>query len=612
MKKSKGIALFLVLGSTGVLAVMLGAFVTVNQSNFSTMGASFRQREALHAAETGVRFCQYKLEHDKTWAKNKFSGAEIDLVQGTPPRGLKVEELMLKTAVRGAVIDDTGLDQGFEIEIYNNLDNDAAQNTPRVVPPDSALLVVTGHSQGFQNRCEVLLKGAPIYDSSMTANVDVNLTGNKNLQVVSVDPLRNWIRANRDIVLGHFVEGATTENVTMSTLANAPPSVLWAKGDIKHSLTPVSGGGTYEALSGAKLEQARQKINSGANGIPLPAGYNANGSLATRSSLNNNIYKLKVSDLVVPYQESQLEAGSYYVSSAPVSWTVNGQEYTVPLRSLSIYREGQPPEIHYDHSAFIAANLPAAGPDGLPEGFEFPNSAGAVMVPHDDGVVRLGSGPAPADWPAFGPHAMIYAFANNGFQTNPKTMVKVDGDLNIFSNVVDQAPVVALTGDQDGQSDGSGAIRTTGSLGIMGTVAGRGSLIAESGDLNIMATAAVDSDWTDPENKVILYGKNVSIWGGDKPVVAFNGLAYAQENLSIHGGVQLTVNPDRTLSFAPSAQKLKTVWINGAAVAATGSLKIDSCDNVTALYNDYYLKKFTKGLPQNHKRLEQMWWRSPD
>jgi hypothetical protein len=583
MMRRRGIALILTLLVTSLLVVLVGAFVAANHSNFATMGASFRQREALQAAHSGVQFCFGRLEHNQQWGKSDFTGQTLDL--GT---GFTVEEVATSRRIEGRLAEN----QTFTVRLYNNLDNDLGLTTPPV-PRDSVLLQVTGRSGGFGYSAEVLYKGAPLYDAGLTANNDITLVGNKNLAVMTADPLgvHNVLRSNKNIVLGHFLENNPTENVRINRQANQPPGVIWAKGDIYHAKQDFDVGAQYEVLSGDKLSAAQQKTG---------------GLLTPRSRSHHDIYELKPSDLVVPSANAQLDAGVYFVSSE----TVRYGDTTVKVRSLAIHRAGRPPEIHYDASGFAAAGIPVSNTGtGLPEGFVFPDSWGTAeqLVRHDDGVVRLGTGPAPADRPGFGPHAMMYSFGDNVFQTNPNTSVDVEGELVIFSDVPDQAPVIALTAD----GDGSGVIKASSHMSLMGTVQGRGSLISENGNLVVMASASVDSDSQDLGSKVVLYGDNVTMYGGKKPHLAFNGLIYAKHNLAIEGGYQLEL-VDGALQFvkAPESERLKSITINGAAVAQDGAITMARADAVTILYNEEYLKKFTKGMPNNRRRLEQMWWRT--
>ena len=72
--KKSGLALVIVLFSTVILTMMVGAFFVVNQDNLSLGRAAEGRLKAQLAAESGLSYARFKLEQNQTWGQGGFTG----------------------------------------------------------------------------------------------------------------------------------------------------------------------------------------------------------------------------------------------------------------------------------------------------------------------------------------------------------------------------------------------------------------------------------------------------------------------------------------------------------------------------------------------------------
>jgi len=562
----------LVLTVTSVVVMMTGAFVAANHANFASLGASQRQREAELVTDSATEYIYYRLEQDQKFGSVPFRGNdEIPLQNG----GLRVYQVNGQTEITGTLLDEggTGREPSFRAHIYNNLDTLKSENQNVKVPPDCVLIRITGTSGSFTSRCDILYRGEPLFDASVTANKLVQLASNEKISIASTDKSRNWLRSNGNIELNRFAQDLGTTKIKPTP--GGLEGVVWAKGKI---FSGAKRGDSDPGLEGAALGRAAEK---------------AGGVLAPKSRLNHDIYKLRSQDLNLGNKDKQawgnVAPGTYSVDEGDVKWFEDGVKKHAVVRIVSYTPPTGVTQFFYDGSKFGA-------------GAELPQGWGVASAVSDTyGVVRLGG-------TTENKAALTYNFETNTFSAD-NSAIQVAGDLRITSKIDGCVPSIKLKSDEDS----SGVIQATGSISIQGTLTGGGALVAD-GDIHLMCNpqvfngdgAEVDAD---KNSGVVLYGQNVNIYGGSNRTVDFKGLIYAENEVKIKGGVKV-VTVDGLLTWVATENKLDKLSLEGAVVARTGGVDITETDEVSLTYNQAYLNALTKGMPDNRRRIARIWTRT--
>jgi len=575
--KKRGIALVIVLTVASVVVMMTGAFVMANSANFNSLGASQRQREADLVTESAVQFVYYQMEIDQTFGRDPFkTDNPIELEGG----GLRVERVPDANfaKLKGALLDEsgTGREPSFTATIYNHLNQ---PGTPKganpYVPADAVLIRVVGRSGTFNSSCDVLYRGEPLFDASITANKLVALDSNNSINIYSKDRSRNWLRSNGDIRLNGFAKGNGT--TVLHKDEGGSQGVIWAKGDIYSAGNP-------KGLEGEQLADASKA---------------AGGVLAPKSRLNHDIYKLTPEDLTVfktgetknAQSWGRMAAGTYSVDLSKVSWVDGEGIKSTYVKTVSFTPADGGDKIVWYDGRKIGQELI------LPDGW------GVRSYRSDaDGVVRLGE---TSDATA----AMTFDFENNAFVAD-NSSIRVDGDLRITSKLDKVFPTIKLKSDENS----SGVIKAVGGeISVQGSLVGGGALVAD-GDIKLMCnpnakTGEETNVTADKSAGVVLYGENVNIYGGSNRNIEFKGLIYANNDVNMFGGVKV-VTADGQLTWEGTDDTLDYLNLQGAVVARTGGVNIAQTKEVTLTYDQEYLKKLTKGMPDNRRRIAHLWTRS--
>jgi len=576
-------ALMLVLTVASVVIMMTGAFVAANSANFASLSASQRQREADLVTSSAIQLIYFQLETDQTFARDPFQDdAEVPLRSGFRVKHVKNKN---KVLLEGALLDEfsTGREPTFTAEIINRLDRTATplEQKPSV-PADGVLIQVVGRSGSFTSRCDVLYRGEPLFDSSVTANRLVALNKNDSVQLFSKDPTRNWLRSNGDIRLNGFAQGNGA--TTIDAQANSSQGVVWAKGDIFSEGDP-------RGLSGEKLARASQA---------------AGGVLAPKSRLNHDIYKLTPADLNVFKQEGTkarqsvgvMRAGTYSVEWAKVYWRDGDEMKSVDVKSVSFTpsEPGAAKIFWYDGRSLKDENLI------LPQGW------GVNSYRSDEnGVVKLGGTNVNSD-NGENVAAMTFRFDEDAFVAD-NSSIQVEGDFRITSKIDNLVPTITLKSDEYS----SGVIRATngGSIVVQGTLKGGGALVADQ-DIKLMCNPKLNQETNVQADKsagVVLYGGgDVSIFGGSNRSIQFKGLIYSENDVNIYGGLKVETR-NGNLSMEGTQDRLDALDLQGAVVARCGSVNIAETKKVSLTYDPDYLQKLTKGMPNNRRRVARVWVR---
>lgn len=574
--KKRGMALVLVLTVASVVVMLTGAFVANNHAQFTTLSATQRQREALMATESGVNYVYFRMEQDETWAKDVFP-TTTDISPANA--GLRVRQIAGSHRVEGWVLDEnqTGREPYFQITIHNNLSSNTERANPRV-PTDAVLLQVVGRSGGFEARTDVMFRGEPLYDSSVTANRFIQLGRNNvaanrsEVHISSADPARNWVRSNGDILLSNFAQTNSPNTVVVDNPSGVK-GVVWAKGDVR------SGD---DNLQGALLDEAIRK---------------SGGIIAPRSRQNHDIYKLRISDLNLGdpgTARASLPAGAYY--TAPGSITDGENSYFA--KSLTHFDSVNQVVTNYYDGRLIPPGLTTPPDVAYPNGW-------TVINRRCDGEADLGSAPE-------GGPAMKFDFDDNVFRTTTAAQIDVNGDLSFISSLDDAECELKL----ESINGNVGVIKSTGSIQVQGPVSGSGALLANR-DLLIEGNAQTfENDGSganvdaNQSTGVVLFGDNVTIYGGNTGRMAFKGLIYAEHDFNVQGAAQVvTVNNMPQFQWTGS-ETLEKLVLEGAVVARQGHVNIVDTEYISLRYNPDYLKALTKGMPDNQRRIQHLWSRS--
>lgn len=562
----RGMALLMVLMLTFLLAVLVGAFFQVHQSNFATLGAGQGRSEAMLAAESGMAYARYKLEHDQTWAASDFTGTSETL------GSWKMDTVAGTRTLRGNVLDGVGQPAGtrFEIEVLNNLG--AASASPGgVVPKDAVKLRAMGFSRNFKAGIEVVLLGEPLYDSAASCNGKMDMSQNRSWVIKSLDEVRNWVRSNDDIytpdVLGDPGNRAMRFYGADESTPHKAKGLAWSRKDVYSGTSSMVSGSQFAAMNLA-----------------------VDGRMAPRSTLNNDIYDLKLTDLKVdPSNLTVVPPGRFvltesaaipvvehtrYVLGFPVG-TYNADDPPVGIRTLTFYPEGGgSPTVHYpaselarvasEHPGTVVSVTPPAGGTvagdtvNLAPGFDF--SFSRLEFTFDD--------------------AKQYQVNGNfavGYEAPPTTpqLPEVSPDIILMDPASPEAPAF---------------LNVTHSFTVDGTLKGRGALAAQ-GDIFMRAetdlAASVDSPL------VVWGGNDINIDASGRDRIKFSGLVYAKRDFNI-----------------VSASPLESVRLQGALVAREGKINVANTDKVDMTYDPSYLEALTRGLPSGRRRLKQMSWRT--
>ncbi len=270
MRPSKGIALVMTLILTGLLVILLGAFVGVNRTNSTLTGNTVHREAAHNLCLSALNYCWYQLELNQGWAANGFPDGTQNFP--FPNSGPAVFELtqhgdssapddLELNYVEGV---DSATQYTFEVRVVNNLTN----RNPR---PATALGDVPGRSARVQIRARVAnqrreldvdLRKRPFVDTSALSNGDMVVDDQvDNLRLYSRDPYVNQIRSNLDMRLPSALGG--------EVIFRDPPrgGVAMAHDELYLGGSPISTNPTLETNSEAS---ANGDFVTGAATVEVP------------------------------------------------------------------------------------------------------------------------------------------------------------------------------------------------------------------------------------------------------------------------------------------------------------------------------------------------------
>ena len=558
MKKQKhGIALFLVLLVTGLVVMLIGAFFGVNQASLSLLGASTKQHEAMLAAQSGVDYAYFRLERDQSWCTTAANATWSD-ADGPSPGTMTLSETVDSITGIGRCVGNISTNQGmtdqqsFVMEVYNNLDNHTGAKSfsglPVQVQANTCIVNCHGLSGGFQVNLQICFQGDPAYDASITSNGPLDMHGTKNWQVASADNVRNWVRSNSDIYAPDVLAdppGSYRVEIAPAS-ASGFPGVLWSKRDVYSGSTNLVGA----------ADMSKMQIRTGVPGHPA--------LITTKANLNNEIYKLNVSDLAMNTTAGNcvIPGGIYKLGSAAVTYSY---DWDIPGTNTTPGDSGSGSHAVLHHT-LMAGNgtvyyLPADHP--APHEGNISNESyneGALGTSAPGGKVRLGS---TAD------DAFYFDINTGKFHSDGSRPIQVDGPFTIATDEKSDTHAPALIFNNDASRPGM--LFAAGDITLMGTVTGA-ACIASQHNVRIPSESHIDLN----SPGIALYGANVTLDAIGSTNAAFQGLVYAAQDFII--------NTNSTLGV---------INIRGALVAQNGSIKIPQANTVNMTYDPQYLQIYT-------------------
>lgn len=622
MRKPKGIALFLVLTITGVIATMLGAFMTVNHSNFSLLASSMEQAEATQACLSGYNYALYRLEHDKLFGKEAFNGID----DAAPPTGTRLDDDLSCTLVEPSrlVFKIEGTRMSFEITIVNNLpltsrvggspDPDTRPGNMPLIADDALWLRVVGRAGRATRRAEAVLHCAPAFDSSAQSNGDLVITEGQ-VTVDSHDKMRNFVKSNGDIRFPRIANNVRFQHTgDTSPTKNPPFGYAMARDSIFSGNTNL--GQNNEALAQANAD--------------------AQAFLAPKSPRKAEILNLDFQDIKLPDgEEANLPSGNYVFTTTKVNipvrveWTDSmGNEHaeqknlrvTVPAIARRDFETGQTKHVWWSRSDIHIPEdtglwLPGYGGARVTQlSGEFLAESVPNSQANAEGTVQLGEGVFANVW-------------NANVAVAPGYKVNVEGDFgvlyerrNVRGTVSEGPDGIDLPTWRDtatenpdfkdaqlvlGDNGRGASLKATGKVDVR-AVAGRGALMAH-GDLALNGTLQAEGEGVTGGGLALLSDNNVIVKQPDTRVTRiddahanrlrdtkFTGLVYAENDFIVG---QLLNSDGSTVG--------RNLEITGAVVARKGSIRVESTNNVKLTYDPKYLDDIVKDLSHNRIRLER-------
>lgn len=618
MPKKRGVALFLVLTILGVLTTMLGAFMTVNHSNFSLLASSMEQAEATQACLSGYNYALYRIEHDKSWGKDAFNGIQ----DADPPIGTPLDNALSCYLIEPSRLcyNIEGTRMSFEITVVNNLpvssrsggspDPDTRPGDMPVIADDALYLRIVGRSGRATRRAEAVLHTAPAFDSAALSNGDLEIRQGR-VTIDSNDKMRNFIKSNGDI--------------------NLPR--INSQGDVKFQHT---GDTTPTKKPPYGIAIARKTIRSGMTDLGqddqalADANRDSKGFLATKTPRKAEILNLNFDDIKLPPgQSSDLPPGNYVFTTTKVDIPIrvsyedadgNDQSVdknlrvTVPAIIRRNFVTNAVEKVWWsDTDIYIPPDtdlwLPGYG------GAKVTQLAGEQLAEYSQ-YSEIITGEPPVAHLAPGVDADLWG-ANVVVQ--PDFKVNVQGDFGLLYERRSQRGTVKSGADGIDYGDyeppahskdallilGDGAngssLKATGEVNVR-QVTGKGAILAQK-DLSLNGTIVAEGQGVEGGGLALMSENDVVLKVPDQTyqsdtitetlrTTTFTGLVYAEKNFVVR-------------HLSPDASITRSMDITGSVVARQGKIVVEGTDNVKLTYDPKYLDDVVKDLSNNRIKLER-------
>lgn len=627
-KRLRGVALIVTLMAIVILSLIVGVFLKAYQSHYSLTRSSTSSQIAGAGCDSVYDYVRYRLEHQKDWGTQKFTGS----VSGDPAGHiLNIEELPGTHSFSGE-LQDLGVQ--FEGTIYSNLAGGADSIAASKARPGTALCQVICSNGTSSRRAEFVFQVAPLFDSSVLSRSNLKVNS-RSLKMRSKDTNRNFLRAEGDIYVPDVLTGRSSQFLLPGSNTPDNNGMLWAKGDI-HSFHP--GGGSSEMID--EPREIADAVN------------NSNGKVVSKADSHFSIFDLKEDQLRIPdsHDVVNVPSGRWNFVRRPATVTFDATYNEVKRRGMATGKVevqtdtanvwvdvleyySQPEDLtpskvyRAEHrSEDIVAQIPTEKSTGRGLGkksWELSKSTpiktknvdihgySTDVTLESDGNVTFGEP---------GKASMVFDLTNQRVTAEPTAKVKISGPFHITSgndasagsNSVAQTPPPTLDlGFDEGLSVGNdfakAAIVATGTINIEnGITEGLGALISRHGDVKIKPqnSSSVQISASENNSGLLIYAggdvilRNPS--GGTE--WDFKGLVYAREGIKMLGGGDDATFEGTLVSLQETERDSSSEKPNG--------IDFEDCGDIEFIYNGKLLDVFVENLPGQRTQIETVVWKN--
>jgi hypothetical protein len=639
--RKKGIALFVVMVTSTVLALMMVAFFQAYRSHFALTRASDSSQRAGAACDSVYQYVVYRVEHDRSWGSEQFNQSGLGDPKGSD---LDVIETVGTHKFTGRV---GSLDSTFEGEIYNNLSGTESTEVAAIADPGTIVCRVSAQSGSSTRKADFVVRVAPLFDSSVLSRANLDVDAEK-LLMRSRDKNRNLLRAEGDIYVPNVLTGSDSQFLQPDSDDADDKGMLWSKGEI---FSYLGAGGSAENIDEADELQA--------------AVTNSNGKIVAGAESDFSIYDLDSSNLQLPEtnREVPIQLGgvdkpgrwNFIRRKADVDFTATyldagtGLEATKSYSEeawidvLEYYPEGseEPTEVYRaanrtdDLEDFADDSVEARVKSGkkkkkknktvtldldaiTTDKVEMPDYPGLDVTLLDNDQLVFESADKEAN--------LTFDLMTQSVLASPNATVTVKGDPNSnikgnFEVTSDTDPKALIEGigptpppilDLGYESDGKtkAVLMADGTLNIEnGVTTGLGALVAKDGDVKIQPmntdTVTVDAG-AEGTGLLVFAGGNVVLSNPNETESwLFKGLVYAREGIRMEGHGQDATFEGTIVALqendpTPAAPPEK---------ASPNGIEFDDCGQIEFIYNSELLDAYVKNLPGQRIQLELVYWK---
>lgn len=622
----QGIALIASLFIASFLLALTGAFMAVNQSHFAILRNNEDRTRARRAAQAGLEYAFYSLEHDRRWGKPDL-GEIPARGSGTVATGHGDFEVK-RTDGQEIYAYYKPLKADLVITVENNLSaapvslNQAVEELSNgTVPSEHVKITVVASAGGAQYDAMAILRLAPLYEDTMYANGEIAVDASESFLSASTDPFRNSIKATGDVYLPEVDQGKTRftkeDGITPDSTG-----LLQANGVVynryKSGTTVVDNRLTSTDITktgGRVLEEVQRKFSFfELDPTDLPVAGEASQVPVT---IGSGEYRFTRSRAVASFrvEEGGLMGGSTVTTNTAdidvLEYYENPGDET-PTKIFRSYRRlnDSSSGTHITHSTIFQYSN---GETVAETDANFVEAKIASLVALDGGVPRAIS---PSER---GNYRVVIDLDRQSFDVSPGTQVvpaKAGGDTSEGTLQITNKPGIYA------QTEGAAFHTPTLNLGSSGKdvsiraardvelsnafTKGVGTIVSEKGDISLRPLADGTFDVSSPSEGLALYAKNdVTVSNPGKANWNFNGFVFAGDDFNFdanpHGTEERYDVSFRGSVVATNRNRGDTDSVNG--------ISIDHARNVKLWYDPEYLKFLTRNLqgpegPSNDIALE--------
>lgn len=544
----RGIALISALIIAVFLVALTGAFMTVNQSHFAILRNSQEQTRAQRAAQAGLEWAFYNLEHDRGWG---VSGSG-DL----PPRSegstsAAFDDFKIKRA-------DTNLTEAIYkplkadlvIEIENNLTAPTPPTPEEVtealslgnVPREHAKIRVTAKAGGNVHTAEALVRLAPLYEDTFYANGEIVVDAETEFTMASKDDFRNSLKATGDVYLPD-IGGSKTRFMTTDDSAFDSKGIVQANGRVysRESVTdapldPVD----IQKTGGRILEDVQRKFSFfDLEPADLPV---AGQSSQEETEVASGEYRFTRSKAVSTFREPDGDGG-YNLRERQTD--IDVLEYyanpgdTTPSKIFRSYQRLR----DMGSGTQIETSTVFQYSDGSSIGVEDPNFVEAEitsLVALDGGIPKSIAADEAENY------KVVINLDAQKFSVQPGTQVIPRDDPNVENDgtlqITNKAGLYAITDGEAfktptlelGDQGKDVSIRASGDIELSNAYTqGVGTLISEQGNISLRPKASGSFNVNSPNEGLALYAKkDVDIKNPQTANWNFQGFVFAGDDFT--------------------------------------------------------------------------------